>query len=90
MNNGVKFFKLKLIQKIIKRTSEHRDTLTQELVDNATDPTIIKRRIRMLRHLNSYEDQLISKIQHFETDNVDDLNRFYFDTGISAVINRSA
>jgi hypothetical protein len=90
MNNGIKFFKLKLIKKIIKKTSEHRNILMQELVDNATDPIIVKRRIRMLKHLNSYESQLISKVQNFETDNVDDLTLFNFDPGIFAVVHRSA
>ena len=90
MNNGIKFYKIKLIQKIIKNTTECRNVLMQELVNNATDPTIVKRRIRMLNQLNLYENQLISKIQNFKTDDVDDLNQFDIGRRIGVVSNPSA
>ena len=90
MNTGIKFYKIKLIQKIVKHTAKRRDILTQELVNNATDPTIVKRRIRMLNHLNLYENQLISKIQNFKTDDVDDLNQFDIASRIDVVSNSSA
>jgi hypothetical protein len=90
MNNGIKFYKIKLIQKIIKNTADRRNTVAQELVNNATDPTIVKRRIRMLNHLNLYENQLISKIQNFKTDDVDDLNQFDIGRRIGVVSNSSA
>jgi hypothetical protein len=90
MNNGIKFYKVKLIQKIIKKTAERRNALMQELVNNATDPTIVKRRIRMLNQLNLYENQLISKIENFKTDDVDDLNQFDINRRIGVVSNSSA
>ena len=62
----------------------------QELIANATDPVVFKRRIRMLKHLNLYETQIISKIQNFETDNVDDLNSFDFISGLKTIMNRSS
>ena len=44
----------------------------------------------MLKHLNLYENQLISKIQNFKTDDVSDLNMINIDHYIDAIINRSA
>jgi hypothetical protein len=90
MTNGIIFYKIKIIKKLTQKITANRDFLLQDLAINGTDPTISKRRLRMLRHLNEYENQLISKIQQFETDNVDDLNRFNFDLGIQAIMNRSA
>jgi hypothetical protein len=44
----------------------------------------------MLNQLNLYENQLISKIQNFKTDDVDDLNQFDIDRRIGVVSNSSA
>ena len=90
MTNGVAFYKIKIIKKLIECTAINRKSLLEELAVNGTDPTIVKRRLRMLRHLNSYESQLISKIQNFETDDVNDLNSFDFNARISNVVHRSA
>jgi hypothetical protein len=90
MTSGINYYKIKTIKKLVEKTTASRNLLLQELTDNGTDPTIVKRRLRMLQHLNDYETQLISKIQQFETDNVDDLNCFNLDPGIQAVIHRSA
>jgi hypothetical protein len=62
----------------------------EEFVTNATDPTIVKRRIRFLKHLNLYENQLIAKIQNFEKDNLDDLSNFEYKKHIEYILNRCA
>jgi hypothetical protein len=43
-------------------------------VDYATDPMIVKRRLRMLSQLSQLESQLLSKIRSFETTDVTDFN----------------
>lgn len=90
MNNGLKYYKIKIIKQFVIKVGKCRDILLQELIVNATDPVVFKRRIRMLKHLNSYETQIISKIQNFETNNVDDLNSFDFTVGLKTIMNRSS
>lgn len=90
MNNGIKFFKLKLIKKLLHQTDQARTRLVAELIDNATDPTIVKRRIRMIKHLNLYENQLLDKIQNFETDDITDITDFNPNKTIQHIIHRSA
>ena len=46
--------------------------------------------VRFLKHLNLYENQLIAKIQNFETDNLDDLNNFEYKKHIEYILNRCA
>lgn len=90
MTDGLKFYKLKLIKKLLYCANNARSQLFNELAVNATNPTIVKRRIRMIKHINLYENQLIEKIQNFETDDVSDLNSFDPDRAIKNIINRSA
>lgn len=90
MRPGIKFYKIKLIKKIIKQIDQAREQLFNDLVTNATDPTIFKRRLRMLKHLNLYENQLVEKVQQFQTDDVNDLLNFDPRPGIRNIINPSA
>ena len=90
MNTGSKFYKIKLIKKVMTFVGKQRQILLDELITNATDPTIFNRRCQMLQQLNLYENQLVTKIYNFETNNVDDLQQNYLFTGISAILNRSA
>lgn len=90
MNSGVKFYKIKLIKKLLTCTEQVRSQLLNELTVNATDPTVFKRRIRMIKHVNLYENQLIEKIQNFETDDINDLISFEPIVSIQNIINRSA
>ena len=90
MTDSVKFFKIKLIKKLLKSTEQVKNRLMDELIINATDPTIVKRRLRMIKNLNSYESQLIEKIQQFNTDDANDLIEFEPHKYIHLIINRSA
>jgi len=90
MSSNVKFYKIKIIKKLLTKTNRARAQLLDELIVNASDPTIVQRRIRMLKHLNLYENQLIDKIQNFETNEVSDLNLIYIEDYIDLIINRSA
>ena len=90
MNSNVKFYKIKIIKKLLTKTNQARAQLLDELIVNASDPTIVQRRIRMLKHLNLYENQLIHKIQNFRTNEVSDLNLIYIEHYVDLIINRSA
>jgi hypothetical protein len=67
-----------------------RSQLLKELTTNATDPVVFKRRLRMLRHVNSYESQLLQKIENFETDDMQDLVNFDVDPFFKDITGRSA
>jgi hypothetical protein len=90
MTDSVKFFKIKLIKKLLKSIEQEKNQLMDELIINATDPTIVKRRLRMIKNLNSYESQLIEKIQYFNTDDANDLIEFEPGKYIHQIVNRSA
>jgi hypothetical protein len=90
MTSGTKFYKIKLINRLLDHTHQVRSQLLNELATNATDPVVFNRRLRMLRHVNSYESQLVQKIQNFDTDNVDDLVNIDIASGIKNIVHRSA
>ena len=76
MTSSAKFYKIKLINRLLEHTHRLRADLLHELTTNATDPVVFKRRLRMLRHVDSYESQLLQKIENFETDDMQDLVNF--------------
>lgn len=76
IDHGIKYYKIKLLKKLLEQTAQLRQELFEQLVVNATDPVVVKRRLRMLRQLNSYENQLMTKIQNFSTDDVEDIINF--------------
>jgi hypothetical protein len=88
MTTNLKFYKIKLLEKFLTDTAAERVKLLDELKVNATDPTIVLRRYRMLKHLSMYETQIIEKIQNFDTDDVKDIQQAQFD--IWAILSRSA
>lgn len=90
MTGNVKYYKIKIIKHLINQTSCLKNQLLDELVVNATDPTIVRRRIRMLQHISQYESQLISKIQSFDTDDILDINLDLVSHELNIISNRSA
>jgi hypothetical protein len=90
MNSNALFYKIKIIKKLLTKTNQARTQLLDELIVNASDPTIVQRRIRMLKHLNLYENQLLDKIQNFKTNEVSDLNFRSIEHYVDLIINRSA
>ena len=50
----------------------HKVTLQKELLEQANDPTILKRRFRMIGQLAEYEAQIYKKIYDFSSDNATD------------------
>lgn len=88
--NNINYYKIKLIKKFLEQTAETKEQLLTELVTNATDPTVVARRIRMIKQLNLYEIQLLEKIQQFETNDITDLNNFNPTLWLNYIVNRSA
>lgn len=72
MEPNIKFYKIKFIKDFFDHCDYHRNQIINELVENATDPTIVMRRIRMLENLAEYQAQMLKKIQDFETDDPND------------------
>ncbi len=90
MTPAVKFYKIKLIKNLLEYSQRVRNQLLDELVTNATDPVVYSRRLRMLRHVNLYENQLIQKIQNFDTDDVDDFAQVNLKRELNRITHRSA
>lgn len=89
-NNSIKYYKIKTIKKLIEETTNQRNLLLDELIDQATDPVIFTRRVRMLTQLSQLEIQLLSKIQLLETDDVNDLDWEIIGYDLKHIINRGA
>ena len=90
MIGHVNYYKIKTTKKLIEIANDHRVKLLTELVDYATDPVIVKRRLRMLSQLSQIESQLLSKIQSFETDDITDFNFQTLFKEINRVTNRNS
>jgi hypothetical protein len=73
METNIHFYKIKLLKEFAEHCKIVRDQLIDELIINATDPIVRKRRYRMLHHLSIYESQIIQKINDFETDDPADI-----------------
>lgn len=90
MTKNIKYYKIRTIKELIKETTNQRNLLLDELIDQATDPVIFTRRVRMLTQLSQLEIQLLSKIQSLETDDVNDLDWEIIGYDLKHIINRGA
>jgi len=87
---NIKFYKILILKDFLQTCQQARDQLLNELTINATDPTLYRRRFRMIAQLGQYENQIVKKIQDFDTDNIDDLIYANLHVGIAAILNRNA
>ena len=85
---------LRLLQILSDNVHKERQILQQELINNATDPVVKKRRFRMLSNLSTFEASIIKKMYAFDAK---DITEQIFRDQISemldemrAVVNRSA
>jgi hypothetical protein len=62
------FFQLIALKSFLDKSAILKNKLLEELIANATNPTIRMRRFRMLEQLSVYEHQIIQKIELLETD----------------------
>lgn len=90
MTDNIKYYKIRTIKKLIEEFISQRNLLLDELIDNATDPVIFNRRIRMLTQLSELEIQLLCKIQLFETNDANDLDLEIIRQDLKHIINRGA
>jgi hypothetical protein len=67
-----KFQKILTIIKLLEECETAKQQLMSELLNVATDDILFKRRFRMLQQLVEFECQIINKIYHFKTNNVQD------------------
>jgi hypothetical protein len=90
MQPNIKFYKIVLLNSFLQQTSRARTRLLNEIAVNATDPVLYQRRFRMLGHVSQYENQIIKKIQDFETNDVNDLTLAKLGLGLEDILNRNA
>jgi hypothetical protein len=91
MTDQIDFFKLRAVTYITNQVSAARQKLLDELVVFASDPVILRRRMRMLEHLSAYESQIIKKLQTFQTqDPVDIIDLEFISKEINVICSRSA
>lgn len=88
MSINLTFYKSRLLLQFLEDTAQARKKLLEELVVNASDPIIFKRRFRMLKQLSHYESQIIEKINNFDSDNPDDFDIKFFH--LNNIIDRSS
>lgn len=88
MTTNITFYKIKLLKELMEAIQNERSILLNELINNAIDPVIFKRRLRMMKHLNMYESQLIQKIQDFDTNDVRDFEKVVLRP--KTIVNRNA
>lgn len=72
MSNLELYHKLIVLDIVSKKISASKHLLLKELLTQANNPVIVKRRFRMLAQLSSYESQIYSKTYQFKTDNLDE------------------
>jgi hypothetical protein len=84
--------KLQILNNFLSESQKYRQILLNELIDNATDPVVKKRRFRMLSNLSTFEADMIKKINEFETDNVHDLLQYLhiLNAELEVLLDRSA
>jgi hypothetical protein len=61
---------LRLLQILSDNVHKERQILQQQLINNATDPVIKKRRFRMLSNLSTFEASIIKKIYVFDSKDI--------------------
>lgn len=81
-----------LLRKLLDLVNNKKKILFDELVDNLSDDTIFKRRLRMIQQLSHYESQIVEKIRNFKTDDPSDIDSVatVIKYEIETVANRSA
>ena len=83
--------RLKALQDFILESQAIKQELLDELVDNATDPVIRMRRMRMLHDVARYEAAVLQKIASFGGHDLEDWQSIqHCMDGLHQVTNRSA
>lgn len=83
-------FQLLSLKSFLDNSARLKNELLDELIANATDPTIRMRRFRMLGQLSQYENQIIQKIELLETDDPFDFLDPQLTQELKRVVSRNA
>ena len=84
------FLRLRMLKKFLDRSTELRNNLLCELINRASDPTIRRRRIRMLRQLSQYESQIIKKIETLQSNDPKEFLLTNFEKELPQVVQKDA
>lgn len=85
------FYKNHLVAEIENQIGQSRQLLVAELIAAGSDPVVYRRRFRMLKHLNLWHAQIITKLLDFETDDPADYLEFkYFMMELHNITSRNA
>jgi hypothetical protein len=85
------FLRVRLLKEFLTHSAKLKNHLLHELIGRASDPTILRRRFRMLHQLSLYESQIIKKIENLQTDDPQDFLRGnYLKNEMHSVMDQSA
>ena len=84
------FLQIRMLKNFLAAVQTEKTKLVDELVDNATDPVLRKRRLRMIGQLSSYEAQVIEKISNLQTTDSKDFLKKHFEDELKIVVDRNA
>lgn len=84
--------KLATIKVVGREIDIARNTIRQELIDNAGDPIKLKRRFRMMGQIGALESQIYKKIYDFKGGSIDDYLQaiHQFKSEVTSVVDRSS
>ena len=84
------FLQIRMLKNFLAAVQTEKTKLVDELIDNATNPVLRKRRIRMIGQLSSYEAQVIEKISNLQTTDSRDFLKKHFEDELKIVVDRNA
>jgi hypothetical protein len=90
MQLNITILKLNLTKQALDQFFLARQSLLDDLIVYATDPTMVKRRFRMLKQLSLYESQILNKIHSFDSEDINDFSIEHIKHELNHVINKSA
>jgi hypothetical protein len=90
MQLNITILKLNLTKQALDQFFLARQSLLDDLIVYATDPTMVKRRFRMLKQLSLYESQILNKIHSFDSEDINDFSIEHIKYELNHVINKSA
>lgn len=90
MSTNRTFLKINMLEQFLTETHLKKQQLLTELVDNATDPTILLRRYRMISQLCDYEGQVVNKIYNLKSNDINEFFMREYINELEIIINKNA
>jgi hypothetical protein len=82
MATNSNYYQAWAINELVNCIDTKRKELLFELVSNANNPVVFKRRCRMIKQLCTFESQIITKINRFNTNNLQD-----YESAVATLLN---